>query len=109
MFVFWTVPSILIKNNDKYVTNCEENPIDKTLKPIWIQALNHEPALKLHSKGALSVGAHHRVVSMVPIQEEIPKESGSKKIKQLTKLRDMSPSRMGLLVVLLVFSLKFIN
>ena len=36
------------------------NPIDKALKPIWIQACNQEPTLELHSLAARSVEAHHR-------------------------------------------------
>ena len=38
------------------------NPIDKALKPIWIQAPNQKPALELHSRAAPSVEAHHRSV-----------------------------------------------
>ena len=37
--------------------------IDKALKPIWLQALNQEPALELHSRAAPSVEAHHCVNS----------------------------------------------
>ena len=35
----------------------------KALKPIWIQALNQEPILELHSRAAPNVEAHHLVNS----------------------------------------------
>ena len=53
----------MINNHEPSISIvCEPsmNPIDKALKPVWIQAPNQEPAPELNSRAVPSAEAHHR-------------------------------------------------